>query len=146
MQPKQTPAQTAPAPPLAQDDVIRVSTELVQTGVTVVDKQGRFVDGLDRDKFELRVNGKEQPVAFFARVVAGSNKEFALLTNRNRPTPARENEQPASPPAGSAAVERGRTTFLFIDDMHLSASSMTRTKELLLNFVDNLMGPKDQAV
>src|ERR1041384_6447496 len=108
----QTPAQPAQSPPPApntQDEVIRVSTELVQTGVTVVDKQGRFVDGLDRDKFELRVNGKEQPVAFFERVVAGSNKEFALLTpNGGRPTSPRENEQPASPPAASAAVERGR--------------------------------------
>ena|GEM_PF-2762038 len=63
------------------------------------------MNGLDRDKFVLRVNGKEQPVAFFERVVAGSNKEFAPLTsNRNRPTPATENEQPA----GSAAIERGR--------------------------------------
>ena len=139
-----TQTQSPPVAPNTQDEVIRVSTELVQTGVTVVDKQGRFVEGLDRDQFELRVNGKEQPVAFFERVVAGSNKEFALLTsNRSRPTPARENEQPASP---SAAVERGRTTFLFLDDLHLSASSMARTKELLLNYVDNVMGPKDQAV
>lgn len=30
------------------DDVIRVNTELVQTAVTVLDKQGRFVTGLSR--------------------------------------------------------------------------------------------------
>jgi hypothetical protein len=62
-----TQTQSPPPAPNTQDDVIRVSTELVQTGVTVVDKQGRFVEGLDRDQFELRVNGKEQPVAFFER-------------------------------------------------------------------------------
>jgi len=144
----QTPApatqSSQPAPNL-QDDVIRVSTELVQTGLTVVDKQGRFVDGLDRDKFELRINGKEQPVLLFERVQAGSNKELALLKSTgNRATPSRENEQPTSPPTGS--MERGRTTFLFVDDMHLSGSSMERTRELLLNYVDNVMGPKDQAV
>src|ERR1044072_866564 len=85
-----TQTQSPQPAPNTQDEVIRVSTELVQTGVTVVDKQGRFVDGLYLDKFELRVNGKEQPVAFFERVVAGSNKEFALLTpNSGRPTSAR---------------------------------------------------------
>ena len=95
-------ALTQSSQPNTQDDVVRVSTELVQTGVTVVDKQGRFVDGLDRDKFELRINGKEQPVAFFERVVAGSSKEDALLTSTgNRSTSARENEQPTSPPAVS---------------------------------------------
>jgi len=39
-EPLKTPEQSQPAP-IAQDDVIRVSTELVQTDVTVVDKQGR---------------------------------------------------------------------------------------------------------
>jgi hypothetical protein len=74
-------AQSTQPSPRSQDDVIRVSTELVQTDVTVVDKQGRFVDGLDRDKFELRINGKEQPIAFFERVTAGSSKEAALLSS-----------------------------------------------------------------
>jgi len=37
------------------DDVVRVKTELVQTDITVVDKRGRFVDGLRADDFELLV-------------------------------------------------------------------------------------------
>lgn len=35
--------------PQSRDDVLRINTELVQTGVTVFDKQGRFVDGLKQD-------------------------------------------------------------------------------------------------
>lgn len=140
MQTAQTPAQATPSP--AQDDVVRVSTELVQTDVIVVDKQGRFVDGLDRDKFELRVNGKEQPIAFFDRVIAGSNKEAAILTSSRKPSdktePATSSETPA--------LERGRTTFLFVDDMHLSPSSIVRTRDLLTSYVDNVMGPKDEAL
>jgi hypothetical protein len=88
--PSQT-SQSSPAVPITQDDVIRVTTELVQTDVTVTDKQGRFVDGLDGDKFELRINGKENPIAFFERVVAGSSKEAALLSSR------RGGQEPASP-------------------------------------------------
>src|SRR5687768_17739805 len=31
-----------------QDDVVQITTELVQTGVTFLDKQGRLVDGLKK--------------------------------------------------------------------------------------------------
>jgi len=33
-------------------DVVRTNTELVQTAVTVVDKKGHFVEGLQREQFE----------------------------------------------------------------------------------------------
>src|SRR6266850_5208712 len=51
----QAPAQSQ-KPPSGQaqaDDVIRVKTELVQTDVTVVDRQGRVVAGLKPEQFEL---------------------------------------------------------------------------------------------
>ena len=34
-------------------DVVRTNTELVQTAVTVVDKKGHFVEGLQREGAEL---------------------------------------------------------------------------------------------
>src|SRR3954454_8929019 len=57
------------------DDVLRISTELVQTGVTVFDKQGHFVEGLRPEQFEVRVDGKPVKVSFFERVVAGTADE-----------------------------------------------------------------------
>jgi hypothetical protein len=56
-QPATKPTPTAPA----QDEVLRIETELVQTPVMVFDKQGRFVDKLKRESFELRVDGQVQP-------------------------------------------------------------------------------------
>ena len=38
-------------------DVIRTNTELVQTEVMVLDRQGHFVDGLRPEQFELTLNG-----------------------------------------------------------------------------------------
>jgi hypothetical protein len=52
----------------APDDVVRTKTELVQTDVTVVDKRGRFVEGLSAADFELRVDAKLQSLAFFEQV------------------------------------------------------------------------------
>ncbi len=37
--------------PSQQPEVVRTNTELVQTAVTVLDKKGNFVDGLQRDQF-----------------------------------------------------------------------------------------------
>src|SRR5215203_3101229 len=59
------------------DDVIRISTELVQTGVSVFDKRGRFVEGLKKEDFELKVDGKSVEPGFFERIAAGSAGEEA---------------------------------------------------------------------
>src|SRR6185295_16522735 len=77
----QTPVTPSPTTSAQNDEVIRVSTELVQTDVMVFDKSGHFVDGLQREQFELRVDGKPQPVSLFDRVVAGSEKEEQLVSS-----------------------------------------------------------------
>ncbi|HXU08652.1 MAG TPA: hypothetical protein VN743_06615, partial [Blastocatellia bacterium] len=53
------------------DKVVRIGTDLFQTDVMVFDRQGRFVDGLKREQFELRVDGKPQQISFFDIVAAG---------------------------------------------------------------------------
>ena len=40
-----------------EPEVIRTRTELVQTAITVLDKKGHFVEGLQRDQFQLIVDG-----------------------------------------------------------------------------------------
>jgi len=75
-----TPAAIAQQPQKQADDVVRVNTELVQTGITVTDKNGRFVDGLNREQFQLVVDGQPRPIAFFERVTAGSAREEQLAT------------------------------------------------------------------
>jgi Ca-activated chloride channel family protein len=48
-----------------QDDVIRVSTELVVLNATVIDKSGKFVPGLKLNEFHLFEDGAEQKVLTF---------------------------------------------------------------------------------
>jgi VWFA-related protein len=120
------------------DDVVRISTELVQTGVTVLDKQGHFVDGLKPEQFVLKVDGQPVTPSFFERVTAGTAREEKLVTA------VAGGAQPQAAPATEASV-RGRTIVFFIDDLHLSPESVGRTRKIILDFIDNQMSPYDQA-
>ena len=94
------------------DDVIRTSTELVQSSVTVLDKSGKFVEGLTRDQFEVVIDGKPRSLSFFERITAGSAREKeAILKNSSTSSAATVTAPPTSV---------GRTIVFFIDDLHLS--------------------------
>ena len=117
------------------DDVLRVNTELVQTAVTVVDKNGHFVEGLGRDQFELVVDGKPRPISFFERVTSGSPREQQL-------TAPGKTAEPNVKPVRNAVVA-GRRIVFFVDDLHLSPDSMNRTRQMLKGFLDKEMTAKD---
>lgn len=123
----------------ATDDVVRISTELVQTDAMVFDKSGRFVDDLKPEQFEVRVDGKLVPVSFFERVTAGSTREAMLEAATARGAAA-----PTKGTTTSAVSDRGRTIIFFLDDLHLSADSIERTRQAILRFVENDMGWNDQ--
>jgi len=125
--------------PLAQgEEVIKVNTTLVQTDVMVFTRGGGFVDGLKREQFVLKIDGKPREISFFEQVRAGSrNEENQLAAARGQ-----------SATTGSTAtvpLDRGRTVFFFLDDLHLSPESMNQARRLLTSFVDRDMGQNDQA-
>src|SRR5688572_13197402 len=126
---------TAQQPQNQNPDVIRVNTSLVQTDVMVFDKQGKFIDGLKREQFVLKVDGKPREISFFELVKAGSSNEEAQLAA------ARGVASTAGTPA---PLDRGRLVFFFIDDLHLAEGSMHHARKLLAQFVDREMGQNDQ--
>ena len=135
---QQSPAPTASEQTTTEDEVLRISTELVQTDVVVVDKQGRFVEGLKPEQFELKVDGKAQPISFFESVTAWTASEEGKLAAARGGTTI----QPP-PAAPNASVKRGRTIIFFVDELHLSADSMSRVRKLMLRFLDKEMGSDD---
>ncbi len=60
---------TAPAKPgeisSDEDEVIKVETELVTIPVTVLDRQGHFMTGLQQADFKIAEDGKSQEIAYF---------------------------------------------------------------------------------
>src|SRR5690242_4856113 len=113
---------TEPTPsPKTQDDVVRVYTELVQTDVMVFDKQGHFVNGLTKENFELRIDGKPRPIEAFEMITAGSNEESQLAAARGAPTINLKRPVP---------LDRGRIVFFYIDDFHMDLPGMQAARKV----------------
>ncbi|MFN2517067.1 MAG: VWA domain-containing protein [Pyrinomonadaceae bacterium] len=120
------------------DDVLRINTNLMQVQAVILDKQGRFVDNLKPDQFEVTVGGKPVAVSFLELVNAGSpNEEAQLATARGTPLPSGKNRR-------GRAEGRGRTIFFFVDDLHLTPESLVRTRQTLLRSIEDEVKPGDQ--
>ncbi|HEV7474686.1 MAG TPA: VWA domain-containing protein [Pyrinomonadaceae bacterium] len=142
-------AQRQPQPaPTPDIEVLRVDTELVQSPVMVFDKQGHFVDGLQRDQFELRVGGKPQPITFFDRVTAGTPAELMKLQAARKAGTSSSTAAVGvgAPTSASRGSVYGRTLIFFVDDLHLSADSINRVRAALLRFIDESMAQNDRAL
>ena len=113
------------------DDVIKFETSLVQTDVMVFDKQGRFVEGLKPEQFQLKINNTQREISFFERITSG-----AVLAGQAQPA------EPNSIEARKRDAQR-RAVIFFVDDLHLAPDSLARTRQALLDFIDHRIGDKD---
>ncbi|MDQ5843697.1 MAG: VWA domain-containing protein [Acidobacteriota bacterium] len=120
-----------------QSDVLRVYTELVQTDVMVFDNQGRFANGLQREDFELRIDGKQKSIEFFEKITAGSVSEESQLSA------ARGSSRPNPKGPGPIPLDRGRPIYFYVDDLHLELQSLKTTQKLITYFIDQGMGQND---
>jgi VWFA-related protein len=53
---------------VGDDEVVRVNTALVTIPVSIMDRDGRFISGLQKEDFRILEDGVEQEVAYFASV------------------------------------------------------------------------------
>jgi VWFA-related protein len=128
-----------PQPSSQKDDeeVVRINSEIVQTDVMVFDRDGKFVEGLKPEQFDLKVDGRERPIVFFDRVQAGTvNEDAQLAAARGLKSAAGGSVLP---------LDRGRTVIFFVDDLHLSPGSSMRMRKTLLRFIDEEIGQNDVA-
>ena len=124
-----------------QPDVLVVNTEVVQTDVMVFNKEGRFVDGLKREDFELRVDGKPKPVQFFERIQTGSiNEEQQIAAARGRARTTAND----SATTGPRPLDRGRPVYFYIDDLHMDVAGLNDTRKLILTFINTHMRQNDE--
>ena len=129
---------TTPKQPTQEDEVVRISSDLVQTDVMVFDKSGKFVEGLKPEQFELKVDGRPQSVSFFEAVRAGTFDEEAQLA-------AARGRSRADRAGASVPLDRGRLFIFFLDDLHVAPTDLQRTRDAMLRFVEEEMGQNDEA-
>jgi VWFA-related protein len=117
---------------------IRVKVGLVQTDVMVFDRQGHFVPDLKKEQFELRVDGKVQPIEFMEMVSSGSAHDREIWAK----TEGRSGIEPAQMEANND--NPGRTLIIFLDDWHMAADSAMRARSAVANLLGTSMNPKDR--
>jgi VWFA-related protein len=129
--------QTGPPAPTAQDDdVVRITTNLIQLDVSVTDNNGHPVPDLQPDDFEIQENGHTQQISNFSYVTV------AAETRTESPKGVDRNAPPI-PPVPLRPEQVRRTFALVVDDLGLSFESIHFVRQALRKFVDQTMQPGD---
>jgi VWFA-related protein len=130
-QPQQTPQEIAP------DDVVRISTSLVQTDVVVTDKNDQIIPDLTLDDFKITENGKRQELKFVQFV----NSDAAPRLDGNVTVAG----QPIDPEvARNLSTKDLRRVFAFVvDDLTIPYEDVGTVRQMLTNFIDHQMREGD---
>jgi VWFA-related protein len=134
----QTPGKQLPAPQPEQDEVVRITTNLVQIDAVVTDKKGQPVTDLKPEDFEITEDGRRQEITNLSFVSTGAAPQPA----RPAATPADKNAPPV-PPVSLRPEQVRRTMALVVDDLGLSFESIYYARRALRKFVDEQMQPGD---
>src|SRR5688572_24015351 len=125
--------QTTPA--AAQDDVVRITTNLVQVDA-VVTKDGKHVRDLKAEDFEIYEDGRKQTITSFAFI---SN-----FPNAARPVSPTAANTAGVPPAGPIQRDVARRTVaIVVDDLGMSAESMSHVRRQVRKFIAEDIQPND---
>ncbi len=132
----QNPAPTATPVTPDENDVVKISTTLIQVDVSVTDSRGNIVSGLTADDFEIFENGKKQDITNFSFISAGARQnQVAEKTTEKTGVPI--------PPTAVRPEQVRRTFALVVDDLTLSFESTYHVRRALKKFVDEQMQDGD---
>ncbi len=123
----------SPVPtPDADNEVVKISTNLIQLDITVTDKKGKPIIGLRPDEIEIYENGAKQEITNFSFVTTRAPVKPAIVTTGVPP-----------PHVPLRPDQIRRTIAIAVDDLSLSFESAHRTRLVLKKFVDEQMQPGD---
>ncbi len=133
-----------PQKPTSNDEVVRVTTNLVQIDAVVTDDKGRQVTDLRPEDFEILEDKHPQQITAFA-YVPGESRSADLKRNSSKENPKTTAVKNA-PPAITVPLkpeEVRRTIVLVVDDLGMSVQSIDLARGALRKFVDEQMQPGD---
>ena len=131
-----TPAPTPQKPTDDQDEVVKITTNLVQVDA-VVTKDGKMVTNLTANDFEIYEDGKQQPITSFAFISNVPNK------SPTQPIVRDKNKTDGPPAAPINPNDPHRTVAFVVDDLGMSAESIGQVSRQLRKFVAEELQPND---
>jgi VWFA-related protein len=119
--------------PTPTEDVVKISTALIQLDVSVTDEKGHPITDLKPEEIEIYENGRKQKITGFNFV---SNVRQTVEQTRSG-----DKNAVAVPAPGRTLRPEGvhRTFALVVDDLTLSWESAYQTRRALKKFVDEQM-------
>jgi VWFA-related protein len=143
-QPSTLPAPPPPAQrqtttaPENQDDVVRISTNLVQVDV-VVTKDGKPVTDLTAEDFEILEDDKPQQITNFSYISnIGATAANTSVTGKRTAL----DKTTLIPPVPLKTNDARRTMAIVVDDLALSMPSIARVKDQVRSLIET-MAPND---
>ena len=131
-------AQQSPTKKADDEDVVRITTNLVQLDAVVTDNKGRVVTDLSPEEFEIFEDGKSQKITNLSYISLESKE-----ATRSQPKTPEDKTGPPLPPVRLRPDQVRRTMALVVDDLGLSFESTFFVRETLKKFIDQQMQPND---
>jgi len=123
------------------DDVVKISTNLIQIDATVTDKKGNIIRDLTANDFEIYENDEKQPITNFSFVELRPVEAADSLAQIPKP-----DKNALASPSVSVKLrpeQVRRTIALVVDDLGLSFANTLWIQKALKKFVDEQMEPGD---
>jgi len=132
--------QQPPPPPqrqreLSPDEILRITTELVQTDVVVTDKNDQIISDLKLSDFEVFESGKKQDLQFMEFISVDEPGRAEGSANVARIAPGVD----TSVATDTTAADLRRVMGFVVDDVTIPSEDMPRVRDMLTNFVDTKM-------
>src|SRR5438874_8312054 len=129
---------TQQQPPVSEEDVVRITTNLVQVDAVITDKNGKPVTDLKPEEIQIFEDGKRQKITHFSYILTE-------MSGAARPlTPAlKDKNAPPIPSTRLKPEDIRRTVAIIVDDIGLSFESTYFVRRALKKFVDEQMQPDD---
>lgn len=135
--------EAAPAAP-ASTFFESVDVDVVNLEVFVSDRDGRPVFGLDKDAFELSIDGKPRKIEYFySEARPAVTREDAVRRRPSSPTPRSEPFQPLPEAEDAPPADQQLHIVFYIDNLNLRPTQRKRAVKMIRNFIDERLSPSD---
>ena len=123
----------------SEEDVVRITTNLVQVDAVITEKNGKQVTDLRPDELQILEDGKPQKIDNFSYVSLDS----AARSSAAVAAKSVDKNAPPLPPVKLRPEQVRRTIALVVDDLGLSFESTHFVRDALRKFLDEQMQPND---